>query len=124
MRCRHIDRGSGFTLVEIMIVVAIIGLLTTIAVPAFMKARSQSQTNACINNLRQMAAAKEMAAFANLWGNNDGPGTIGNPLYRNTCSTYIKGGKRPMCPTGSQCFYNALNTDPTCESGIVTHIAP
>lgn len=55
--------GSAFTLVEIMIVVAIIGLLAVIAIPSFMRARVTSQQNACINNLRLIEAAKDQYAL-------------------------------------------------------------
>ena len=56
---------KGFTLVEIMIVVAIIGLLAAIAIPSFMRARLTSQQNACINNLRQIEAGKDQYALEN-----------------------------------------------------------
>jgi prepilin-type N-terminal cleavage/methylation domain-containing protein len=58
-------RKAGFTLVEIMIVVAIIGLLASIAVPNFVRARSRAQTDSCLNNLRQIDAAKQQWALEN-----------------------------------------------------------
>ena len=48
---------KGFTLVEIMIVVAIIGLLVAIGVPGFMKARDNARKNSCYNNMRVIAHA-------------------------------------------------------------------
>jgi len=59
------NRKAGFTLVEIMIVVAIIGLLAAIAIPNFVRARSTAQMNSCINNLRQLDGAVQQYALEN-----------------------------------------------------------
>jgi prepilin-type N-terminal cleavage/methylation domain-containing protein len=53
----------GFTLLEIMIVVSIIGLLAVLAIPAFMKSRQSAQDSAFLNSLRQLSASMERYAI-------------------------------------------------------------
>jgi len=90
-------RKAGFTLVEIMIVVAIIGLLAAIAIPNFIKARATSQANACINNLRQIDGGEQQWAL-------ETKQTIGAPeaIANLVTGGYVRtpGGNAPTCPAG------------------------
>jgi len=106
----------GFTLIEIMIVVAIIGLLAAVAIPNFVHARIKAQQTACINNLRAIDGAKQTWALENKAAPNTVPniGNIQPYLGRGAAGT------APICPADSANTFatsyniNDLQTTPTC----------
>src|SRR5438876_7657695 len=83
-------RKAGFTLVEIMIVVAIIALLAAIAIPNFVKARQSSQRSACIANLKQAEGAKATWALEAKKVNSDTPAA--SDLFGSTAYIRVKPG--------------------------------
>ena len=99
---------KAFTLVEIMIVVAIIGILIAIAVPSFLRAREVTRRNACQENQSKIDGAKVQWALEFNRAEDDVPGwdvLIGSTGYLR---------KTPACPSNGEYAINSVSSNPSC----------
>jgi prepilin-type N-terminal cleavage/methylation domain-containing protein len=106
-------KRKGFTLVEIMIVVAIIGLLAAIAIPNFIKARERAETNVCIANLRQIQGAVQV------WAIDSGSAAPTTPAKDDLVPNYIRAW--PTC-RNVEYVVPEVSTDPVCPNSLPNHV--
>ncbi|EEF61188.1 type IV pilin protein [Pedosphaera parvula] len=117
-------KKAGFTLVEIMIVVAIIGLLAAVAIPNYVHARTNAQQSGCINNLRHIDGAKQQ------WALETKAAATASPQLSDIQSYLGRGtnGNPPICPADSAAAFASsyaihdLQNPPTCLINTTNHV--
>ncbi|MDD5428097.1 MAG: prepilin-type N-terminal cleavage/methylation domain-containing protein [Candidatus Omnitrophica bacterium] len=102
---------KGFTLIEIMIVVAIIAIALSIAIPNFFRMSSVSKKTVCINNMKKITAAVEQWAIDN---NVSASTAIDAQQESYIYDNYLRGGK-PACPSGGEYVINPAGSNPQVQ---------
>lgn len=114
----------AFTMIEVMMVVAIISVIFAISTPALVKARERARGTACVRNLRLIDAAKEQYGLDNRL--SAGATISGfSVLCGAGTATYLKA--TPVCPSGGSYNIDVLGTNPSCGVGNLSpfpHVLP
>lgn len=115
---QRVRTQRGFTLIEVMIVISILGILFNIAAPSLFKARESARRRACITNLRRIDAAKEQ--YTLISKRRDGQAVVGG-LNTLVTGGYLK--TLPRCPS-TNVNYNVrpIGQNPTCQRAAQGHI--
>ena len=103
------SRSAGFSLIELAIVVAVLGVIAVIAMQNLFSARKTAEDKICIANLKTIVHAKEQ------WGFDNGKKETEEPTYNDIKPYLTKTQTQNICPIGGKYTIGALNEDPTCE---------
>lgn len=116
--------NAGFTIVEMMVVAAIIAILCAIAIPNFMKIRTNTYRDVCITNLRRIAAAKEHWSMETGAADADTPTALQLDPYIGDSTASL------ICPLDTSKTFstsyivNAISTNPACNISPGSHVLP
>ncbi len=108
---RQVRRRRAFTLVEILIVVAIMGILLAVAVPQFQRAGNRSRARSCQASLKQIAGAKER------WAMDGGRGPTDTPNMSDLAGPGLYLKAEPKCPAGGTYTLGNMSAQATCSIG-------
>ena len=121
MKTSQTNVAGGFTLVEIMVVVAVISLLAAIVIPNLLKAGAKSQATTCINNLRQIDTAVQQFSI-------EAGKHVGDVInYPGDLTPYIRlnpQGKIPPCPAKGDYTLNTVGNQPSAFCSLGSTVTP